>query len=174
MVIFMNKNYIPTWHCTKAINIDVDKIQQLGFKVVFCDIDNTLVSPFVKKPTQDVIDFVNKFKEKDIKFILISNNNEKRVKEFATDLDVEYIFKSKKPNPKKMLAFIEKLNVEKKYIVSIGDQIMTDVLCANRAQISVILVDKLEKKEQLITFFPRRLDIFFRKRLKKKNLLKEF
>ncbi len=170
----MNKNYIPTWYCDKAIHIDVLKIANQGFKLVFCDIDNTLVSPFVKHPNEEVKKFVQLFKENHLKLVIISNNKEERVQTFAQDLEVEYIYEAKKPNPKKLLQYIHEHHYQEHEVLAIGDQIMTDVLCANRAHISVILVDKLEKKEQFITFFPRRLDIFYRKKLKKKNLLRNF
>lgn len=170
----MNKNYIPTWYKQKTTSIDVNKIASLGFKLVFCDIDNTLASPFTKIPSDEVISFIKSFKENNIELVIISNNKEERVKTFAKPLDVKYIFKAKKPNPKNLIKFINDNNYKTNEVLAIGDQIMTDVLCANRAKINVILVDRLEQKEQLITFFPRRLDIFYRKKLKKRNLLKEF
>ena len=50
---------------------------------------------------------------------------------------------------------------------------MTDVLIANKMNFKVILVNPLTKKDELITFVPRMLDTYFRRKMKRKNLLKE-
>ena len=171
---FMNKNYIPTWYIPNVLKINMDQLISRNYQYLFCDIDNTLVSPFVALPDEKVINWVQQIKNCGIKIVLISNNSEERVALFAKKLNVDYIYKTKKPNPKKVLEYIHKQKIDKKKVLAIGDQIMTDVLCANRAKIDVLLVEKLEKKEQFITFFPRRLDIFIRKRLKRKNLLRKF
>ena len=55
----------------------------------------------------------------------------------------------------------------------IGDQVMTDVLMANKLNIDVILMDPLTIKDEPITFIPRLLDKHFRKQINKKKLSKE-
>lgn len=171
---FMNKNYIPTWYISNVLKININQLISRNYQYLFCDIDNTLASPFVALPDEKVINWVKQIQNNGIEIVLISNNSEERVALFASQLRVNYIYKAKKPNPKKVIEYIQKHQIDKKKVLAIGDQIMTDVLCANRAKIDVLLVEKLEKKEQFITFFPRRLDIFIRRRLKRKNLLREF
>ena len=55
----------------------------------------------------------------------------------------------------------------------IGDQVMTDVLMANKLNIDVILMEPLTIKDEPITFIPRLLDKHFRKQINKKKLSKE-
>ena len=69
--------------------------------------------------------------------------------------------------------FIKENNIDISHAISIGDQVMTDVLMANRLKISVILLDPLTVKDEPITFIPRLLDKHFRKKINKLNLTKE-
>lgn len=170
----MDKKLIPTWHCKNVYSIDTSKLVDLNCKLIFCDIDNTLVGPYQPLPTKTTLDFVKKITQSNIKLVLISNNHEERVKTFASALNVDYLFEVKKPKTEKIDFYIKKNQLNKDEIIFIGDQIMTDILCASRLNIKSILVDRLTKKDQPITFFPRRLDIIIRYILKKKNLLVEF
>ena len=51
---------------------------------------------------------------------------------------------------------------------------MTDVNVANHLNINVILVKPLTLNDEPITFIPRLLDKYYRKKINKKNLSKEF
>ncbi len=170
----MKKNYIPTWYFPDLLKLNPEHFLQKNYHTIFCDIDNTLCCPYQAHPDPEVIDWILALKKQNIQVILISNNNEKRVSTFAASLDVPYLYKAKKPSCKKLLDKIEKLQLQKSSVLLIGDQIMTDVLCANKAKVDVLLVNRKTKKDQWITFIPRRLDIFIRKRLKKNNLLRNF
>lgn len=170
----MNKNLIPTWYFKDLMQLDPQLFVDKEYQVIFCDIDNTLCSPYIALPDKQVTDWVTKLKKLHLQLILISNNDEKRVSTFASALDVPYLYRAKKPNPKKLLQWIQKLPMDKKHILLIGDQIMTDVVCANRAGIDVLLVDRKTNKDQWITFIPRRIDKIVRKKLKKANLLRKF
>ena len=171
---FMNQKYIPTWYLKNILDLNGNLLKEKGFKVVFCDIDNTLASPFEATASETIKELIQQLKNLNLKIILISNNKKERVALFAKSIDVDYIYKAKKPSCKKLNQLIDNIGIDKQHIVAIGDQIMTDVLCANKANISVILVDRLSPKDQLITFIPRRIDRIIRKRLIKKNLLRNF
>lgn len=170
----MNKKLIPTWHAKSYKDIDVKKLVKEKCKLLFCDLDNTLASPYQEKADQDVINFVESLKKEGINIVLLSNNHEKRVKTFALDLNITYLYEVKKPKIFKLEKFLENSCYNKDEIISIGDQIMTDVLCANRLGVRVILVDKLTKKDEPITFFPRLIDKIVRRKLKRKKLMVEF
>ena len=56
----------------------------------------------------------------------------------------------------------------------IGDQIVTDISCANGAKVKSVLTEKLVPEDQPTTRFNRLFDNPLRKKLKKKNLLKDW
>ena len=169
----MNKKLIPTYVFKSIYDIDFNKIKDLGVKYLFVDLDNTLASPYVYLPSKETISLVKKIKEVGLNMFILSNNHEERVKKFASPLDVSYLYEVKKPSIKKISKFVKENNIDPSLCLSIGDQVMTDVLMANKMNFKVILVDPLTKKDELITFIPRMLDTHFRKKMKKKNLLKE-
>lgn len=170
----MKQNLIPTWHTKSFRTLNIQQLRTLNCKLLFCDIDNTLASPYQTLPDEKVKKFIHHLKENQIRVVLLSNNHKARVQLFAEALDVEYLYEVKKPKIHKIHNFLEKEGIDVASVISVGDQIMTDILCANRLKVRNILVDRLTNKDQPITFFPRLLDKFYRKKLKKKHLLVEF
>lgn len=57
----------------------------------------------------------------------MSNNNESRVASFSQHLDIDFIFKARKPMGKAFDKAITKMNIRPDQTVVIGDQMLTDV-----------------------------------------------
>ena len=74
------------------------------------------------------------------KTLLLSNNNETRIKKFITNIDTPYIANAQKPTKNGYFKAMELLNVKKEETIFVGDQIFTDILGANRCGIPNILV----------------------------------
>ncbi|MCI5745534.1 MAG: HAD-IIIA family hydrolase [Erysipelotrichaceae bacterium] len=164
---------IPDYYAKNIYEIDFNKIVNLKKKYIFVDLDNTLVGPFNDSFNDKVVNLLSTIKAKQMTMIVLSNNKKERVENFIDNLDVLYLYKAKKPNTKKMLSYIKDNNINKDECLIIGDQIMTDILLANRLNITSILLEPLEKKEASITFFPRLLDKILRKKLIKNKQLRE-
>lgn len=143
----MFKKFIPFATAKSAYEIDFEFLKSIGIKTVFMDIDNTLDSYRSLEPTKEAIELVNKYKES-FNFALISNNKKKKVSHYCENLGVEFVWKAFKPLPKKMNKFIKDHNLNKNDIILIGDQMMTDVWCANNVGIKVIWTEKLVKEDQ--------------------------
>lgn len=166
----MLRKLIPTFIANNIFEIDFDKLT--NYKTLFIDLDNTLDSPYVYTPNEKIIDLINKLKQ-NFDVYIISNNKEHRVKEYTKNLNIKYFYDVKKPRVKKIKKIIEVNNIDLNMTLSIGDQIMTDVLMANKLKIDVVLLKPLTIKDEPITFIPRLLDKFFRKKIYKRNLSKE-
>lgn len=169
----MNKLFIPTFHAKSVYDIDLDKFILLGVKVVFLDLDNTLDSYKAKEPSPRAVELKNKFESKGLKIIIVSNNTGKRVSAYASSLGVDYIPSIGKPFKKKILMNIKSRGLIKDEIIMIGDQTVTDIQAANRSKLKSILTDKIVKEDQPTTHFNRLFDRPLRRKLIKKNLLKE-
>ena len=76
----MNKNLIPTWYFKDLMQLDSQLFVDKKYQVIFCDIDNTLCSPYIALPDKQVTDWVTKLKKLHLQLILISNNDEKRAR----------------------------------------------------------------------------------------------
>lgn len=135
----MFKNLYPYEYVESVFSINYEKLYQMGYRGIIFDIDNTLV-PHGKDSTKEVDNLFQVLHRIGFKTLLLSNNNENRVKSFLKNIDSEYICDAEKPNIEGYVKAIEILNLKKEEIVYIGDQVFTDILGANKAGIDNILV----------------------------------
>ncbi|NQX83530.1 MAG: YqeG family HAD IIIA-type phosphatase [Mycoplasmataceae bacterium] len=166
-------NYLrPSAYVTSIQEIDLDLLKKQGIKLIICDLDNTLVPHFTKFPTKKAKDFVDKVKEKEFNFILVSNNTSKRVSFFAEKLNLKnYISNAKKPFPKEIKKTIEKIGVKPQETVIIGDMLITDILVANFIHTESILVQPLIDPEKTMNKILLFVEKFIFKKLTKDNLI---
>ena len=151
----MYKKFIPFAHAKSIYDIDIDFYKKLNLKYLLIDLDNTLDSYKSYHPNEQAINLFKSIRESGIVPIIISNNRGKRVKSYANDLGVLYLNSARKPLIFKINKFLKRHNIDKSDILLIGDQLLTDVLFANRANIRVILTDKIVKEDQFTTVFNR-------------------
>ncbi len=141
-------------------DIHINNLKLQGFKMVICDLDNTLVPHFTKTPTMVVINFIKQIRDQGLMFVIVSNNSKKRVKEFCKNLEIDgYIYSAMKPTLFKIKKFFRKNNVKLDDVIFIGDQVITDIWMANRLKCKSILtlplVGSTNKKGWLISFIDK-------------------
>lgn len=146
----MGKLFYPDQYCESVFTIDFDKLFELGYKGIIFDIDNTLV-PHGKDSTEEVDNLFAKIHDIGFKTLLLSNNDEQRVKRFIKNIDTLYVCDAKKPKKDGYFNAINKLELPKEKIICIGDQLFTDVFGANRVGLHSLLVKyigfyKIERK----------------------------
>ena len=135
----MLKKYYPYEYVENVFTIDYNKLYEKGFRGIIFDIDNTLV-PHGADSTPEVDKLFIDIQKIGFKTILLSNNNEERVKRFIKNIDTMYICDAEKPKTKNFLKAVEMLDLPKNQVVMIGDQTFTDILGANKSGIPSILV----------------------------------
>ena len=112
------------------------------------DIDNTLV-PHGADSTPEVDALFHRLHDMGFKTLLLSNNNRERIERLKANFDTLYIEEAGKPDPQCFRRAAQTLGVERDEVVVMGDQLFTDILGANRADMDSILVKYIghEKKE---------------------------
>lgn len=170
----MWKRLIPFAHASSIFEIDISFYKKLGIKYVFADLDNTLDSYKKSTPSTRVFNLKEDLMSEGIEMIIISNNTGKRVKTYAKALGVRAISSVRKPFARKILKRIKDLKIDKDEIIAIGDQVVTDISYANGAKIKSVLTDKIVKEDQPTTRFNRLFDKPLRRKLSRKNLLKDW
>ena len=166
---------IPTYYSsTNLFDVNIDFFKKQGVKYILPDLDNTLDSFKLKEASAKTKDYIDLLKKNSINLIIISNNNEDRVKRYADSVNVEYLAKAGKPFKKKIQNYLLNNNIDNKDCIIVGDQLLTDIKCANKLEIKSLLVEDLVKENQLVTKFNKFFDRIIRKRLKKKNKLKDW
>ena len=163
MLKFLSKlsiiNYFrPSLFVNNVSEISISGLWSRGFRMIICDLDNTLAPHFTKTPTAMAINFVKEAKEQGFVFVVVSNNTKKRVSEFCKKLNVDdYVYNAKKPILRKTKKVIEKYKFDISDIIFIGDQIITDIWISNRLQAKSILtlpiVDSVNSRNGFILKF---------------------
>ena len=155
---------------------DLDKIENDFFdnnkiKVIFCDIDNTLVRYSEREATEYASRFIERVLSKGVKFVLISNNSDvKRGEIFLGNNEVLLLPRAAKPilSTGKMKKMLKTLALKKEDAIIFGDQIFTDVLAGRFCGMRTMLVDPLGPS--LIPLFE--IKRFFEKPIKKRFVKK--
>lgn len=143
----MFKDYYPYEYCESVFSIDYTKLYNKGYRGLIFDIDNTLVH-HGDDSTEEIDNLFRTIQSTGFKTLLLTNNEEKRVKRFITNIDTLYICDADKPAVGNYVKAVEMMGVKKEEAICIGDQVFTDILGANRSGIASILVEFIRLKEE--------------------------
>lgn len=153
----MLKLFYPYETVESVFTIDYDKLYAMGIRGLIFDIDNTLVH-HGEDSTPAIDDLFREIQGKGFKTLLLSNNEEKRINRFILNIRTYYIHDADKPKPAAYWRALEIMELEKKQVVVIGDQVFTDVLGANLAGMASILVKFLRWPDEKELGKRRRLE----------------
>ena len=168
----MFKGFYPDCYMNSTYEIDFDAYYEKGYRGLIFDIDNTLV-PHGAPADERSKELFAHLKKLGFSVVLLSNNKEPRVKMFNDAVKVSYIFKAGKPLKKNYLKAMDMMGTDKKNTLFVGDQLFTDVWGAKRTGIHNILVQPIDKKEEIQIVLKRYLEKIvlssYKRYLAKKN-----
>lgn len=153
----MFRNFYPKEYMKSTYDIDFAKYREKGYRAVIFDIDNTLVEHGAPADERS-IQLIERLKALGYDIVLLSNNKEPRVKRFNEAVHVKYIYKAEKPLTKNYNAAMVMMGSDVTNTLFVGDQLFTDVWGANRAGIYSILVQPIDKKEEIQIVLKRYLE----------------
>ena len=167
-MVLIKTYFIPNDYVQSVFQIDIEKLANSGFKGIITDLDNTLVGWDVKTPTKEIQEWFKKANDLGLTITIVSNNNEKRVSGFSKDLDVDFIFKARKPMGRAFKKAIQHMNIKPEETIVIGDQMLTDVLGGNNNGLYTIMVVPVKKTDGFLTrlnrIIERRLLNYFKRK----------
>ena len=149
--------FYPYEYVESVFVLDYEKIYRKGFRGIIFDIDMTLV-PHGEDSTPEVDALFKKIHAVGLKTLLLTNNDEARVKRFIKNIDTPYICDAAKPNPAAYLKAVEVLGIKREEAIYVGDQIFIDILGANKAGLASILVKYVTAYEETDIGIRRRLE----------------
>ncbi len=171
----MLKGFYPDCYMKSTYDIDFDAYYEKGYRGIIFDIDNTLVPHGAPADERSKQLFAH-LKELGYKVVLLSNNKEPRVKMFNDVVKVSYIFKAGKPLVKNYVKAMEMMGTNKENTLFVGDQLFTDVWGAKRTGIHNVLVQPIDKKEEIQIVLKRYLEKIvlasYKRYLKKQGVTK--
>ena len=155
----MLKWFKPTWMVESIYTITPAQLEKNNIKAVVTDLDNTLIAWNHPEATEESILWIKEMKQAGIPVVLLSNNSEERVKVVADILELDYIPRGLKPSRRGLRKAQDILGLPKEEIVMVGDQVMTDVLSANRFGVKSVLVKPILASDALNTKFNRFIEL---------------
>ena len=162
--------FIPDVYQKSVYTINYKKLKKNGIKCLLFDLDNTIVPYKVGEPDTKIRELFAVL-EKDFKVIIVSNSNKNRLRPFKEKLNVDVAFSSRKPLKTKYKKILDLYHFEINEVACIGDQLLTDILGANRMEFTSILVNKIAPYETVPTKINRFFERIILKRLEKKHIL---
>ena len=153
----MFKMFFPDEYKTSTYEISFEQLYKEGYRGIIFDIDNTLVmhgAPADERAKQ----LFAKLKQLGFQSCLLSNNKEPRVKMFNEEIGVHFICNAHKPSVVNYEKAMELMGTNKLNTLFVGDQLFTDVWGAKRTGIRNILVQPIDKKEEIQIVLKRKLE----------------
>ena len=136
--------FTPTAAYETILSVTPEVLKSMGVTAIILDIDNTCTTHDNPKPIDGLFEWLDSMRAAGIKMMIVSNNHVPRVTPFAELLGLDFIPEGAKPLPKGYKQAAKKLGVPKSEIVTIGDQLFTDILGAKLFGIKSILVKPIE------------------------------
>lgn len=160
----------PKGYFNSVRDIKIEYLKENKIDAIILDVDNTLIDYYKNFPN-GTKEWVEDIKKHGIKFCILSNSNKiAKVREVAEQIEVPYFYFAKKPLKSGFKKAKKLLNINNEHIAVIGDQIMTDIIGANRCKMFSILVKPIKEQDILITKIKRPLEnLVIKKYLKNKR-----
>lgn len=164
--------YIPTKLALSVFDIDYNKLYAEGKRIILFDLDNTLISYYEDEPNEKLIAFGHMLLNMGFKVYVLSNNRGKRINKFMETFPATGSGNlMKKPFTHKVKKFLKQHEVyDYTQIIMIGDQLVTDILCANNVGVDSVLVKSISREsEKWYTRINRLRDPFIVKNIARKD-----
>ncbi|MCI9456923.1 MAG: YqeG family HAD IIIA-type phosphatase [Oscillospiraceae bacterium] len=133
-------NLLPTYVISSVLKITPRLCKELGIEAMLLDIDNTLTTHNNPEPYIGLFRWIDRLQDAGVELIIFSNNNHRRVANFARRLDLPYVARAAKPLPFMIRKTMDRYRLSRESTVIVGDQLFTDILGANLANIYSVLV----------------------------------
>jgi uncharacterized protein len=148
--------FCPARAVVSLLEVDLDLLKSDGKKLILLDVDHTLVEWKQEDFSPEVIAWLERAKALGFDLCILSNTRRvERLARVSEKLGVPTLRGKFKPSRQMYLMALEKFNAQPEEAIMIGDQIMTDILGANRTGIDAIWVRKMHGPEFFGTKFNR-------------------
>lgn len=150
--------FYPKLYLNSVKEITIEILKKHHLQGLILDVDNTLID-YDKNMPEGINKWAQNLKEQGIKLCILSNTNHKeKVEKVANTLNIPYFYFAKKPLKGGFKKAKQELGLAEKNIGVVGDQILTDIIGANRNNMFPILVKPINEKDIFITKIKRPIE----------------
>lgn len=121
---------------------EIDKLKQLGIDGIILDVDNTIRRNMQQIPNCNK-EWIEVLKSK-MKVIVVSNGKDEKIEEYFRQNQIEYIGFARKPLKTNFLKACEKIQLDPKRVLVIGDSVISDIYGGKRNNMKTALVKKVK------------------------------
>ena len=140
----MPLSFLPKIIAPKLTDLTPELLRDRKIRLLMLDFDNTIVPYTTSVPTSEMTVWLDKMnKLEDIQLCIVSNSHKERVPMFCKERGLDCITYARKPSGKGIRECLGKYNIPASEAALVGDQIYTDVLGANCAGVTSILVSAI-------------------------------
>lgn len=112
-----------------------------GIRLMLMDFDNTIIPYTESQPNETFMSWLNTTREAGVQVMVVSNSRRsRRVPSFCDSIGLPWIRHAGKPNPKGIHRAMEQMGIGPGETAMVGDQTYTDILGANFAGVTSVLV----------------------------------
>ncbi len=113
---------------------------QRQIRLLMLDFDNTVLPYTSRTPTQALLDWIEAMKQGGVTLCVVSNSKKDKAPGFCRAWGIDCVTRAKKPSPGGIRRCLAQYGLRPEQAALVGDQIFTDVLGANCAGVTSILV----------------------------------
>ncbi len=148
----------PDVHVETVADVTPALLEELGVRGVLVDLDDTLIASNADAPSPSAEAWLRSLREAGIRVVILSNGERKRVHELAERFGLPAFALVGKPFWFAFRRGLAALGTPRDASAMVGDQLFTDVLGANCAGLTSILVRPLTPGKLPHTRLARRLE----------------
>jgi uncharacterized protein len=149
----------PDRFVSRLAGVSLGDLHDQGFRGLIIDLDNTLMGFRQTELEVDHLEWVQQAHERGFRLVMVSNNFTERVTGIARQLNIACVPNALKPLPFGMLRALRMLELPRRQVAVVGDQLFTDVLSGKLCGLYTILTEPIEAKDfpvtKLFRFFER-------------------
>ena len=121
-----------------------------GIDFLMLDFDNTIVPYTTDVPTENMERWLRMMQTSKVRLCIVSNTKKRRVRDFCEKYGLNYVMHAKKPFHRGIDECLSRFSLRKEQAALVGDQIFTDVLGANTAGLTSILIPAIHNHNILL------------------------
>ncbi len=155
---------VEAFHALESIPLE--GLRNRGKKLILLDVDNTLVKWKGEDFSAEVVAWIDEAKSLGFNLCILSNTRRPaRLQRVCEKLGVKTVRDRFKPSTRMYRLALKEFDVKAEEAVMIGDQLLTDILGANRSGIEAIWVHRIHDHEFIGTRVNRIIERFIISRL---------
>lgn len=140
--------FFPDESARSVMDVDYEGLQDRGIKAVIFDLDNTIARWGDERLEEEIMELFERITSMGLRVAVLSNSRREDIENFIEKLPFPHLFNANKPGKKGFRSIMEDLGVTGSEAAMVGDQLLTDVLGANRLNMYTIRVEPIDPERE--------------------------